>query len=138
MLNRFAKALMDERTRVRRNGENQFIVYGKDKVISTNAAVGANVNRRGNITELMIFTKGENKSIDDDQFMWLDVGNPRKAVKWFTKNASSFDGDPIYIHPSKYQSAVETAANVYNDLVPGLEGGFRDVYVSLGNYEAWA
>jgi len=140
MLNRFANVLMDDRTRVRHNGGNQFVIYGNDKILGTNAAVAVTVNRRGNITELASLSLGRTNSANDDLFMWLDVDKPRSTVKWFSKYGPDLieSAGPSYIHPSRIQSTIQSIANAYSEALPGLEGGPFDVYLSFGNYEAWA
>ena len=137
ILNRFANVIMDGRSRVRHYDGNIFMASGKDKIIGTSAVVAASTNRRGNITALMSFCEGEDtNSSSDDQFFRLDVDNPRKTVKWFSRNGLNLE--PMYYDPSRTQSVVQSIANAASDAIPGLEGGPRDVYVAIGNYEAWA
>ena len=137
MLNRFAKVLMNGRSRVKDYDGKYFFISGEDKIIGTSAVVAASTNRRGNITALMSFTVGEDtNSPDDDQLIWLDVDNPRKTVKWFSRNGINLE--PMYYDPSRIQSFIQSVANAASDAIPGLEGGPQDVYVQIGNYEAWA
>ena len=133
-LNKFAKALLNNRGRIERSGKDDFIIWGDDKVLGTAASAGVEVNRRGNITSLYSYSSGQSARNYDNQFLVLEVDNPRRAINHFSGNAAKNSLGTIYTDLTNPQPW----ADAINDIVPGLAGGPRDVYVRFGEYSAFA
>ena len=133
-LNRFAKSLLDDRGRIERYGKDEFVIWGDDKVLGTTSAVGVEVNKRGNITSLNSWTSGQSASRYDDQFYVFKVDDPREAVNFFARLSAKDSLGVIYADMTNPQPW----ADAFNKNVPGLAGGPQDVYVSFGEYWAFA
>ena len=133
LLNKLSKTYLDNSGGIERNDNNSFEIWGKDPILGTSARVGVDVNRRGNITGLDFFGVGQDEIRDyDNQFIKLELANPNKAVKWFQQ--VDIPTTPVFIDGTNPQ----LIADAFNQNIPGLAGGPLDVYVSLGDYYAFA
>ena len=68
----------------------------------------------------------------DNNSFKLELANPNKAVKWFQQ--VDIPTTPVFIDGTNPQ----LIADAFNQNIPGLAGGPLDVYVSLGDYYAFA
>ena len=134
-LNKFARTLLNNREGIERNGKRGFIVWGDDKILGTPSAISVEANKRGNIETLISWTSGQDqRSSYDDQFFALEVDNPSQTIDWFSRQLAKDSSGLIYADMTNPQPW----ADAINDRVPGLEGGQMDVYVSFGDYSAFA
>mgnify|MGYP004133992457 CR=1 FL=1 len=125
--------LLDSRGRIERVDSDSFVIWGLDPILKTDSAVGIDINKKGKITTIDWFSVGEDPIIEwDNQYMSFDVRKPQKAIKWFTKQA--IPEDEIMYDPTNPQPF----ADAFDKFLPGLAGGPTDVYVSFGDYYAYA
>ena len=132
-LKRFSNRYLDNPEIIEREDNNSFSIWGKDPILGTSAAVGVDINQRGKITALNFFSVGQDELRDyDNQYFDLEFKNPNKAFKWFQK--VDIATTPILADMTNPQLFADAA----NEMVPGLAGGPLDVYVSFGDYYAFA
>ena len=132
-LKKFSNKFLDDTARIERVDNNSFRIWGKDPILGTAASAGVDINKRGKITSLNFFGVGQDVSRDyDNQYLHLDFRNPNKAFRWFQQ--LDISTTPMLIDMTNPQLFADAA----NEMVPGLAGGPQDVYVSFGDYYAFA
>lgn len=134
-LKRFANALLDNPGYIARDGNNSFAVWGDDPVLRVPTSVTVEVNSRGKVDTLTYFCVGQSPTDYDNQFVQLKVKKPRKAINWFKEQAEGLGPDDIMVAD---MTNPQPFADAFNDYLPGLAGGSYDVYVSFGDYYAFA
>ena len=133
LLKKLSNKYLDDSGIIERDDNNSFGIWGKDPILGTYARVGVDINQRGNITSLDFWNAGEDEIKDyDNQFLKLVLTNPNKAVRWFQQ--LDIPTTPVFIDSTNPQ----LLADAFNRNITGLAGGPFDVYVSIGDYSAFA